>query len=431
MHTQKRSSMIFVAAFCLLCVLACDLPISFGAKPTPQVIVITATPPQGATSYSAIVSTPVSTVAPAPTQTVSQNSSDVYLKPFCNCAENVSAGKRIFVRFAWVAATEALVNDFIQAATYTPVFISSGKPNQKETHWTKPEYVTKDGTYMAYWITELPTLAPGRYNVKTEIHLDRTVTDGFDDNKDGKLDQYGPGVVFEGTIDLTISGSGVIAQLPTEAPFVPTEEPMPYLPPAAPTRVVAAPEMPSSFTDDFSTPRFLSAWDDASCRTYYADGQYHIQVKKQWLNCWSFYPRAYKNLTMEADTTMYSGEGWGGGGSTIIFGATDDHPTGGYYQFAVTRLVGYYRLGQIANGKWVGPDWEKGARLDGPDLNNITHAHLKLVVQGQKAQMYANGNLLKAIDMTGYQGGLIALAGTAYGQDAHVSFDNFKIAALP
>lgn len=49
-------------------------------------------------------------------------------------------------------------------------------------------------------------LEPGAHRVETTIELSGQVTDGFDENQDGKQDLYGPGQVFGGWVELQVEG---------------------------------------------------------------------------------------------------------------------------------------------------------------------------------------------------------------------------------
>jgi hypothetical protein len=153
---------------------------------------------------------PVSTTSPA---------EPYYVYPFCNCQEDVPASLAPTLRWGWITTTETYCHDFIRASKST-VTIDGTTYTDLEGYWGDVAYSADDGGYKSLWIWELPPLTAGLHLVEFSVSLDRAVTDGYDGNGDGKEDQYGPGEVFFGWVELQIevtSGSSSTA-CPNGAP---------------------------------------------------------------------------------------------------------------------------------------------------------------------------------------------------------------------
>jgi hypothetical protein len=216
---------------------------------------------------------------------------------------------------------------------------------------------------------------------------------------------------------------------PTPTRLQPTSTPRPpTLPPATATKAPGV-QMPASYFDGFDSPGLLPSGPGSICTRSYEGGQYHIRVSKQNYMCWANYPREYINFVLEVDVTMYSGEGSCGGGADVIFGSKDQN---NFYVFSVSRLCRSYSVSKLVNGQWqtVRP-WDRGLRVGDSPQPDVTVAHLKLVVQGTQFELYSGDALMDRTSDPAYQGGRVGLSGGTWGQDTHVSFDNFKIDPLP
>jgi len=89
-----------------------------------------------------------------------------------------------------------------------------------EGYWGEVAFSADDQGYKSVWIYRLPPLSPGAHRVEISVSLDRAMTDGYDSNGDGKPDQFGPGEVFYGWVDvsLTPSAGKTSAACPNGAP---------------------------------------------------------------------------------------------------------------------------------------------------------------------------------------------------------------------
>ncbi len=217
----------------LLLVFVCGL--SACASPTP-----TATPiPPTATmvpSPTAVPSTPtpyptytpLATYTPVPTATRIPSTSTptptailrVELYAFCNCLQDVDVSAPLVLAWNWEATTADLVKDFVSASQIT-VWIDGKSYTNLERFWGDPRLDATTNRYSADWGTALPTLAEGKHRIETRVTLSRAVTDGFDENKDGKPDQYGPGEAVNGWIEITLIpglAKGSVLAGPTRMP---------------------------------------------------------------------------------------------------------------------------------------------------------------------------------------------------------------------
>ena len=68
--------------------------------------------------------------------------------------------------------------------------------------WSAPS--PAPGGYAVQLNAPLPVLARGQHRIELRITLPQEITDGFDANKDGKPDTYGPGEAFKEWMDLIV-----------------------------------------------------------------------------------------------------------------------------------------------------------------------------------------------------------------------------------
>jgi hypothetical protein len=126
-----------------------------------------------------------------------------WLYPFCNCEDTVPAGDVPVLHWGWITVTEAQGKDFISAST-TVVTIDGTAYQVQQQNWGPVAYSSKDNGYKTGWNYTLPALGPGTHRVEFSLSLSSTVTDGYDTNNDGAVDQYGPGDAFYGWVDVVI-----------------------------------------------------------------------------------------------------------------------------------------------------------------------------------------------------------------------------------
>ncbi len=64
----------------------------------------------------------------------------------------------------------------------------------------------------------LPPIPPGKHVIDFTLSLANEVDDGYDSNKDGKLDSFGPGVLEHAVIELEAPGEPAVAPAGTPVP---------------------------------------------------------------------------------------------------------------------------------------------------------------------------------------------------------------------
>jgi len=108
--------------------------------------------------------------------------------------ERVPANTPVVLSIAWVADTSEQVTDWL--ASVDLVVTLDGEPlPDTDDYWgeiEKAEDYDEDGDveYASRWRYPVGILSPGTHSVETEYRLQWPVTDGFDDDGDGALDEY-------------------------------------------------------------------------------------------------------------------------------------------------------------------------------------------------------------------------------------------------
>lgn len=194
-----------------------------------------------------------------------------------------------------------------------------------------------------------------------------------------------------------------------------------------PTRASTASsdQMPEKFADSFDAPGILRARESDTCKLTYEGGQFHIRVFKQNYICWAIYPREYTDFVIDVDVVMHSGEGSCGGGASIVFGYKDNK---NFYLLDVDRTCRGYHVGHYNNGNWeTVRKWDQGLRVGASPAEGVTVTSLRIAIQGNQFGLFSNGEQMDTLHDSNYQGGRVGIAGGTWGQDTHVSFDNFRI----
>jgi hypothetical protein len=150
---------------------------------------------QGYVESDAQTVQPIATQTARPLQTVQPTITEIDL--FCGALADtpqiVSIGQQISFYWRWGAATEELVQNYIEAASF---FITLDD-EMLSFVTIRSESPCEAGRHCATWRLSSPmTLDPGSHSLRLGITLDREVTDGLDLNLDGELDTYGPGTVL-------------------------------------------------------------------------------------------------------------------------------------------------------------------------------------------------------------------------------------------
>ncbi len=111
--------------------------------------------------------------------------------------ERLPAGTPIQLTIGWLTDTQAQVADYLDAINVTGTLDGQPLPDLNG-YWGRIEPYTSGG-YVSQWLYPLGVLSPGTHTVEIRGTLSRPVTDGYDTNKDGQLDQYS-GEVWRFTI---------------------------------------------------------------------------------------------------------------------------------------------------------------------------------------------------------------------------------------
>jgi hypothetical protein len=151
----------------------------------------------------------IATAGPAPTEAmVIASPEPVFIDPFCNCETQVPSGGAAYLTWGWIAAKSEWTQDFV-IASQTTVTIDGTPYSGLEMYWGGTEYSAEDEGYRSVWNYLLPAVEPGRHHVEILLSLNRRVTDGYDSDGDGQVDQYGPGETFSGWVDIQV-GTGPV-----------------------------------------------------------------------------------------------------------------------------------------------------------------------------------------------------------------------------
>lgn len=142
-----------------------------------------------------------------------------YIYPFCQCREEIPTDQAPILRWGWIATSQAYTEDFITASHTT--LIIDDIPYQGLDHlWSKVEYSEEDQGYKSLWIYPLPALPQGLHRIEFVVSLNQAITDGYDSDGDGQLDQFGPGELSIGWVEmnLTKASEQPYAACPNNAP---------------------------------------------------------------------------------------------------------------------------------------------------------------------------------------------------------------------
>jgi len=106
----------------------------------------------------------------------------------------VSSGSPIYLTTQWYADTAGYVEDYIDALELT-VTLEGGDLPDVSDYWggiTQCGDFDHDGDvdYVARWRYPVGLLSTGDHSVESYFHLPYTLTDGFDLDGDGLLDEF-------------------------------------------------------------------------------------------------------------------------------------------------------------------------------------------------------------------------------------------------
>lgn len=171
-----------------------------------------------------------------------------------------------------------------------------------------------------------------------------------------------------------------------------------------------------TFIDDFSDAN--SGWSVSAGETYslgYVNGEYRMTVNPGWI-AWTFQDFGSYDFAAEIDTRAASSLS---GAAGIMFGVNDY----GFYLFEVSD--GRFSLWRVyAPDYWYWTpliDWTTSPAVHpGNQVNR-----LKVVRQGDRITLYANGILIGSVDDGSYQSTWLGMAVESYDHYFDARFDNF------
>ncbi len=131
--------------------------------------------------------------------TPSQRTAVIY--PFCNCRREVLASQPLEVKWRWGAKSIELLNQF-KANTVMTVTLDGTPIDQPQSFWNKPQGT--DSEAEMFWSYNLPVLSAGSHLLEFVVHSDKEITDGLDDNGDGRPDTFGPGDFLQGYAEMVV-----------------------------------------------------------------------------------------------------------------------------------------------------------------------------------------------------------------------------------
>jgi hypothetical protein len=100
----------------------------------------------------------------------------------------IPAGVPIQIATGWGATTESYMADFLDAISMEAI-IDDGQPIPlSNAYWGPIE--ENNGSYLSRWIFHMGILEPGEHTIEIVWTLISTVTDGYDLDEDGQLDEY-------------------------------------------------------------------------------------------------------------------------------------------------------------------------------------------------------------------------------------------------
>ena len=108
--------------------------------------------------------------------------------------ERVPEGAAVILTVAWTTDSPELIADYLDALDLV-VTLDGDRLANPLAHFGPVEErgdrdEDGDTDYRSNWNYEVGVLSPGVHHVDAQFRLLRTVTDGFDEDQDGNLDQY-------------------------------------------------------------------------------------------------------------------------------------------------------------------------------------------------------------------------------------------------
>jgi hypothetical protein len=112
----------------------------------------------------------------------------------------VAGNTPVVLRFGWETDTAAQTADFLAAAELVVSLDGEPVPDTGQ-YWSEiEESAARDqngeANYQTMWLYPLGVLTPGTHQIEAELRFQQPVTDGFDSDGDGALDEYSATMPF-------------------------------------------------------------------------------------------------------------------------------------------------------------------------------------------------------------------------------------------
>jgi hypothetical protein len=113
----------------------------------------------------------------------------------------VADGQPVVLHMGWLAKTRSQAKSFADMAEIT-LIIDNNEYTGLLEYWGK--LIPFSNGYGIEWNLPLTNLSLGVHRIEYSLSLADRVTDGFDFDKNGKLDQYGPGEALSGWVEIDV-----------------------------------------------------------------------------------------------------------------------------------------------------------------------------------------------------------------------------------
>jgi serine/threonine protein kinase len=123
------------------------------------------------------------------------------LYPFCNCHRTAYVGQPLEVRWRWGAKAIEYLNQF-KANTTLSVTLDGQALDEPQQYWSQPQAVGNEAEM--FWSYMLSALEPGSHVIEFVVSTTQQLTDGLDENGDGRLDTFGPGDILTGYVEVEV-----------------------------------------------------------------------------------------------------------------------------------------------------------------------------------------------------------------------------------
>lgn len=115
-----------------------------------------------------------------------------YCAVFDKSPSYATVGQEIVLRWGWEAKTKAEVQEYLDTAT---LLLEVDGEKIDTSFATIILETTETGNYAAHWLMPARIFSEGTHQVTLTQILDHQVTDGLDNDNDGKIDTFGPGTI--------------------------------------------------------------------------------------------------------------------------------------------------------------------------------------------------------------------------------------------